>query len=41
MTPHGTDVGKNHDLAIAQPTPTTTKHLTQQPHVKNQLPDLL
>jgi hypothetical protein len=33
---HCTDVGKNHDLAVAQATPAATNHLTQQPYVKNQ-----
>jgi hypothetical protein len=30
------DVGKNHDLADSSVPVTTTNHLTQQPHVKNQ-----
>ena len=30
------DVGKNHDLADSSIPVTTTNHLTQQPHVKNQ-----
>jgi hypothetical protein len=30
------DVGKNHDLADSSVPATTTNHLTQQPHVKNQ-----
>ena len=30
------DVGKNHDLADSSAPVTTTNHLTQQPHVKNQ-----
>jgi hypothetical protein len=30
------DVGKNHDLVESSVPVTTTNHLTQQPHVKNQ-----
>src|SRR5215467_3112368 len=35
------DVGKNHDLADSSVPVTTTNHLTQQPHVKNQSPETL
>src|SRR5262249_10978750 len=35
------DVGKNHDLADSSVPVTTTNHLTQQPHVKNRVPEIV
>jgi hypothetical protein len=35
------DVGKNHDLADSSVPVTTTNHLTQRPHVKNQAAEWL